>query len=253
MIRKLIVAIALFFPLSLLAQTGLRPYIKGKNTDKWKLVWHDEFTKNTTIDTNWTAENASPGHISSSRWRENLSVKSGKLIIKNRKESRGGKQWTSGSMASKRKFKYGYYECRMRISNQSGVNNSFWFYCINPTSANGHRFEIDVIEGHYPNIDLSNIHDNGTKTNSYSKQNSKPYYVSPNLYSKYHIFGLEWTEDCLKFYVDGKLIRTEKNTCCYDEAPMIIGTAVMSWAGTITDKIAGTSMDVDYVRAYELK
>lgn len=108
-----------------------------------------------------------------------------------------------------------------------------------------------MIEGHYPNAVLSNIHDNGTKSNHYNKQNSKTYKVSTDLYRKYHIFGLEWNEDCLKFYVDGVLTRKEANTCCFDEAPVILGTAVMTWAGTVTDKINGTSMDVDYVRVYQ--
>lgn len=242
-----------FIPLLIWARSNYKPCIKDSSGSKWDLVWHDEFNNNSTIDENWSAENASPGHIMSSRWRENLSVKSGKLIIKNLKENKGGKEWTSGSMTSKRKFKYGYFECRMRISSISGVNNSFWLYCTNPTSISGHKFEIDVIEGHYPNAVLSNIHDNGTKTNSYDKQKSMTYKVSTNLYRKYHTFGLEWNKDSLKFYVDGILTRSEPNTCCFDEAPVILGTAVMTWAGKVTDKINGTSMDVDYVRIYQRK
>lgn len=111
-----LLVVATLIPALAWTQTSYKPYIKGPSNKSWGLIWHDEFSSNSAIDENWNAENASPGHILSSRWRDNLSVKSGKLIIKNRKENKGGKVWTSGSMTSKRKFKYGYFECRMRIS-----------------------------------------------------------------------------------------------------------------------------------------
>lgn len=234
----------------LFAKQVYHPYILGQSASNWNLYWHDEFTGNSTIDNNWNAQNASPEGLVSSRWRGNLVVSHHHLKILNKKEFKGGKEWTSGSMTSKKTFKYGYFECKMKISKSSGVNNSFWLCYNNPTPNVGHQFEIDVIEGHFPNMDFSNIHDNGVAPNNQDKQNSKLYYVKPNLYDKYHIFGLEWNPDSLKFYVDGKIVRVEKNTCCFDEAPIILGTAVLPWAGAITDKINNTSMSVDYVRVY---
>lgn len=232
------------------AQSGVAPYLKGKASNKWTLVWHDEFSDPSSIDKLWNAENASPGHILSSRWRSNLSVSHGKLKITNLKQNKGGKSWTSGSMSSKKAFRYGYFECRMKISKAEGINNSFWLYCTKPTSANGHKFEIDVIEGHYPDNVLSNIHNNGTKVKKANSQHSKPFKVKPNLYSSYHIFGLDWSQDSLKFYIDGMLVRSEKKTCCFDAAPVILGTAVMTWAGKVTNKNHGTNMLVDYVRVF---
>lgn len=232
------------------------PYLckgeKGKDV-KWNLVWSDEFRNTRTVDDNWISENSAPGHIISSRWRENVSTSWGKLRINNRKEKRGNREWTSGSITCKQKFCYGYYECRMRISAASGINNSFWFYQWTP-SDKSHAFEIDVVEAHYPNKIQTNIHDCGTKSEQYRKQYAEKFTPQlADLYSKYHIYGLWWTPDTISFYFDGMLIRAIENTCCYQEANMVLGTAVMPWAGEITDAVDRTAMIVDYVRVWQQK
>lgn len=252
MIKKIIYILILQINLcSLFAENGIVPHINNVKSNVWNLYWHDEFNSKMTIDNNWITENSVSSNLLCSRWRDNLNVKHHRLYIINKKQNKGGKVWTSGSMKTKSTFKYGFFECRMKISKAPGVNNSFWLYCSNPSSSIGHFFEIDIIEGHYPNQDNSNIHDDGTKDNRYIKQNSKQYYVSPNLYDRFHIFGLEWDQQYLKFYIDGNLVRTEKNTCCFDPALMVLGTAVMNWAGKVTNSIDKTFMIVDYVRVFK--
>lgn len=69
----------------------------------------------------------------------------------------------------------------------------------------------------------------------------------------FHTYGLEWNENELVFYFNGKPIRREKNTICHGEAPVWLSLAIIGWAGIISDAIAGTFMEVDYVRIYERK
>lgn len=247
-----------FLLMSIFAWIGLiayaqQPYFKSTqpaSVKKWNLVWHDEFSDAKGIGNDWIAENKAPSHILSSRWSENVCARKGCLFLLNRKEQRAGKEWTTGSVRCSKLFKYGYFECRMKISAASGLNNAFWFYQWNPVV--GHAFEIDVVEAHYPNWMQTNIHDRGTKEKKYYKQNAKVINLeATDLYKKYHIYGLNWQKDRIEFYVDGVLVRTEPNVFCHDFANLAFSTAVMKWGGSITEKIDGTAMRVDYVRVYQ--
>lgn len=143
----------------------------------WQLVWQDEFDyADEDLDERWEAQNGPSRHILCSRWRENVVVKDGVLHLVNKKQRRGGQEWTSGSIWTKKKFKYGYFECRYRYAEATGTNNSFWLMTRGPEPSVGKRFEIDINEGHYPNEINTNIHNwsdvsigaDGTKTHSYA-------------------------------------------------------------------------------------
>jgi len=160
----------------------------------WKLVWNDEFDyPDAQLDENWESQNGPNNHIICSRWRENAVVSDGILQLINRKETRGGQSWTSGSIWTKRTFKYGYFECRYRYAEASATNNSFWLMTRweAPDPEVGTRFEIDINEGHYPNEVNTNIHNwtditvhpDGKKTHPSSHKGfsfgSKPGYSLP--------------------------------------------------------------------------
>jgi beta-glucanase (GH16 family) len=71
-----------------------------------------------------------------------------------------------------------------------------------------------------------------------------------NFAREFHIFGLDWTEQELVFYLDGKELRREKNEICRSPAPVWLSLAIIPWGGQITDAIDGKAMEVDYVRIY---
>jgi len=155
---------------------------------QWHLVWQDEFDyENEGLDRNWESQNGPSGHILCSRWRENAVVADGLLYLINKKEQRGGQEWTSGNLWTRRTFPYGYFECRYRYAAAHGTNNSFWLMTRGAAPARGKRFEIDINEGHYPNEVNTNIHNwsdvsvgtDGTKTHpSFSQRFS--YGVRPD-------------------------------------------------------------------------
>lgn len=128
--------------------------------DGWTLHWSDEFDyPDKKLDERWNSQNSGSTHILSSRWRENAVVSGGTLKLVNRKEKRGGNEWTSGNVWTKEKFQYGYFECRYRYAAASATNNSFWLMnATKETPSAGKKFEIDINEGHYPNRINTNIH-----------------------------------------------------------------------------------------------
>ncbi len=390
-----------------------KPTLPGGN-DKWRLVWNDEFDyPDVLLDNGWYSQNGPNTHILCSRWRENAVVSNGTLKLQNRKETRGGQNWTSGSIWTKQQFKYGYYECRYKYAAATGTNNSFWLMSQTAPTV-GKKFEIDINEGHYPSEMNTNIHNwtdittNPTTGAQSHPSSSKSFVFSQNpdvtiqleipittrkvrltsnyashfhiqefrVYNvnsagypsamsstadsdktglvnfardaqtkitssgfygagwelpkvadgslsthwvsqtagnkwlefefaadktvgciqfvsgwlsgstymsvlddykvqyfngtewidmqsvvstgagvdfgrDYHYFGLEWSADSLKFYCDGKKMRSVKNDFCYSAAPIYLSEAIISWAGAVTDAIDGTQMEVDYVRVYD--
>ena len=93
-----------------------------------------------------------------SRWRENALVHDGILELKAIKEQRGGNDWTCGNVWTKEAFGYGYFECRYKYAGATGTNNSFWLWPKIGVYEGEKAFELDINEGHYPNIINTNIH-----------------------------------------------------------------------------------------------
>lgn len=125
----------------------------------WQLIWSDEFDyPDAQLETNWTSQNGASNHILCSRWRENAEVHDGILELKAKKESRGGQDWTCGNVWTKEKFGYGYFECRYKYAGATGTNNSFWTWTTYNIPEGQKAIELDINEGHYPNIVNTNIH-----------------------------------------------------------------------------------------------
>ena len=145
---------------------------------KLQLVWSDDFDyPNAQLDAGWNAQNGPSGHILCSRWRENAVVENGILLLKNKKENRGGQEWTSASIWSKKQFQYGYFECRYKYAAATGTNNSFWLMTTGTNPTQGKKFEIDINEGHYHAEVNTNLHNwSDVTTDQYKKQYSEPHF-----------------------------------------------------------------------------
>lgn len=135
----------------------------------WKLVFEETFNGAPDMwKANWISDAQAHKHILSSRWPENVTVSEGILKLLNKKETRAGQDWTSGSIWTKEHFQYGYYEARYKIGSSTGLNNSFWLMTrkehMTPEEqkkvASGEitLFELDINEGHFPNEVNTNIH-----------------------------------------------------------------------------------------------
>jgi beta-glucanase (GH16 family) len=72
-----------------------------------------------------------------------------------------------------------------------------------------------------------------------------------NLGKTFHTYALEWNEDELIYFFDGKEIRRQPQTICRGPAPVYLSLAIIRWGGAVTDAIDGASMDVDYVRVWQ--
>ena len=233
-------------------------YVNPDNKKEWKMIWNDEFdyqTRDQLLQV-WESSNAPTSHTICSRWEENLEVGGGTVRLVNHKESRGGQDWTSADMGTLKDFKYGYFESRYKYAAATGTNNSFWLWTRDPRRKleGGKPFEIDINEGHYPSEYTNNVHEwLGTMTvlKLISRDGDKISYPDVDFSKEYHLFGVDWEEDEIIFYMDRKETRRVKNEYCHSAAPIRLSMAILaSWAGEVNDAIDGTFMEVDYVRVY---
>jgi hypothetical protein len=215
----------------------------------WTLAFHDEFDGNELDHAVWRIENGSPGHILSSRWTENVQVRDGKLVLHTRKESRGGKEWTTGNIWTRDyRMLYGFLEARMKVGGATGLNNAFWLMTEDPKGK--YHFEIDVTEARHPNRNAITVHDWKDGDHRAFGQ----VWLSPEILSEnFHVYALEWTPTELVWYFDGQVIRREQHDYCRAESPVRLSSAIGRFAGRITDALDGTTMEVDWVRVWAPK
>ncbi len=214
--------------------------------ERWELTFEDTFGGDRLDPAVWDIESGSPGHILSSRWPENILVSGGLLRFLTRKERRGNARWTTGSIWTKTfRQQYGYFEARMRVNGASGLNNAFWLMSENKPGEPG-RFEIDIVEAHSPNRLHLTMHD--WSAEHWAK--SKVAMVSEDLSRNFHVYALEWNEREIVWFFDGIEVFRIPNAVCHGPSPIRLSTAVGRFAGRISDALDGTSMDVDWVRAY---
>lgn len=216
--------------------------------EEWELTFQDEFDGDRLDPEIWkSAQGESWGRLLSARYPENAVVQNGLLRLVTRKEERGGKAWTT-AMISTRAFrqKYGYWESRYRYAAATGLNQAFWMHA--PAAKDQPEgFEIDVNEGHFPTGVNATLHQSGLPSQS------QRFVADYDLSADFHLYAVEWNEKEVIYYFDGQEIHRVPNTKAHREAPILYSTAVLTWAGPITDALHGKSMDVDWVRVYRRK
>jgi beta-glucanase (GH16 family) len=112
-------------------------------------------------------------------------------------------KYTSGMARTKQHFLYGKFEVRCKLPASAGTAPAFWLFGGMPYD------EIDVFERpqKFKNEITTNYHYDsaGVNTGDFRFYNAAK---RISFSKKYHVFSLEWLPDTLRWYVDGRLIRT---------------------------------------------
>jgi beta-glucanase (GH16 family) len=68
----------------------------------------------------------------------------------------------------------------------------------------------------------------------------------------YHVYGLDWGKDEIRYYVDGVLVRSVENTHWHQPLFLIFDSETMpDWFGMPDDKDLPSTFSVEYVRAWQ--
>jgi len=250
---------------------GCSPDEKQKVTTKNKLVMSEEFNVDGAPDPAvWAFDIGGNGWGNNELQYytdrpENVVVQNGYLIITAKQESYLGANFTSARLKTQNLFtqKYGRFEARIKMPLGKGLWPAFWMLGSNIDQVSWPQCgEIDIMEylGNNPTEVLGTLHAPGvfggnSLSKSYSLTNSR-------FDTDFHVFGVEWTEKHINWYVDDVLysqitrakVEEEGGEWVFDnDFFMILNIAV---GGNLpgnpdANTIFPQRMIVDYVRVYQ--
>ncbi len=254
------------------------------NSEKYKLVWSDEFDKPGRPDsTKWIYEN---GFIRNHelQWYqpENATCENGLLVIAAKRETNSNPRYEEGSndwrknrknieytsscllTKGKKSWQYGRFEMRARIDISMGMWPAWWTLGVDKRwPGNG---EIDIME-YYRGKLLANIACLGgnQKAEWHSNRFSTDSLGGMNWSSQFHVWRMDWTEEFIELYIDDHLL----NKVSVDQLVNKDGSGFnpfqqphymllnLAMGGDNGGDVTGTSFpqkfEVDYVRVYQKK
>lgn len=227
-------------------------------------LW-DEFNGTTLDDKKWNAEpnRFRPGHKPGMHMARNVVPEGNELVLWSRAENvanapPGYRDYTTSSIVAREMMLYGYIEVRAKVST-SRINDAFWLYRWTQTGT----YEIDIFEiaGTAPdrqNLLHMNTHvylGDPDKENDQNRR-SRPtrwQHTAP-LKDAYHVYGLEWSERELKWYLDGRVIRAEENFHFHQPMKVILSAETHpDWFGLPAAGELPAAYRIDYIRAWKRK
>lgn len=235
----------------------------GVQAQNWKLVWEEEFEGTEVDQSSWNFEVKGGGfgnrelQFCTDR-PENIKTENGKLIITAIKEEYKNHGYTSARINSRNKhdFTYGKIEARVKLPQGAGVWPAFWMLGYGSWPSSG---EIDIMEyvGRSPGWAHATIHTKNYNGMNGQQKGSKKYVET--LEEGFHTFGIEWTENKIKFFVDDMhyysyskqptdLANWPFDKPCFIILNMAIGGTM---GGAVDNSIFPQRYEVDYVRVYQ--
>lgn len=239
------------------------PLSDQKNNEHWKLLkkYSDEFDNKKLNEDKWYPNNPKwKGRPPTYFHGSNVNLENGELVIRVNKhgEENLPEDFThsTGFIKSKNKFLYGYFEAEAKLMDAPWVSG-FWMTNVDKDWWT----EIDICEN-APGVDYnrhdlnSNIHvfkspqDQGDVKKHFSR--TKKYYFPNELQKDYHVWGLEWTKEYIRFYIDGILFREAKNTHWHQPLEINFNCESNKWFGALPDnnKLDG-AYHVKYFRVWK--
>jgi beta-glucanase (GH16 family) len=245
-------------------------------------TFSDEFNGTALDAVKWWDFNPS-WHGRKPAWfsRENVSVADGTLQLSARVQDstsvsvenrvRGYDLFTTSLVKSKTRVKYGYFEARAKAM-RAGVCNAFWLYDpLEPAQKyreGDFSEEIDIFEifgkpprQEHERIFWATVHRyetpyvesivNKKKTTlpDHSFQMQVPY----DFYDDFHVYGLLWTPEIIRWFVDGKEVFFRKNDYFHRPLHLVFDAEIMKdWVGLPNPADLPATFCVDYVRVWAL-
>jgi beta-glucanase (GH16 family) len=193
---------------------------------------------------------------------QNIKVEDGMLKITALKESYMGSGYTSARILTKGKFeqKYGRIEARIKMPWGKGLWPAFWMLGANSDTVSWPQCgEVDIMEylGNNPTSIFGTVHGPGySGANAISKNFS---FTNNRFDTDFHVFGIEWGENYINYYVDDVLYnqitpKDVKGEWVFNQPFYIILNMAVggSFPGSPNSETTfPQSMLVDYVRVYQ--
>ena len=184
------------------------------------LVWSDEFDTDRLDPEKWFFETGDGSQYGIPGWGNNelqwylpdsALLEDGRLVITARRESAGGKSYTSARINTRDRFafRYGRIEASIRLPAGQGLWPAFWLMpqesAYGTWAASG---EIDIMEarnlgGTGGNTIYGGLYYGGPWPQQIGS--GEEYVPARNVTTDFHVYALEWDETEIRWYVDETL------------------------------------------------
>ena len=243
----------------------------------YTLVWSDEFNGGPSLGRDWVAENWPAGYVNNELQiytskpvdgKSTLVVENGMLNI-NCFKAADGKIYSGRINALPNTgWTYGYFEARINLPKGKGTWPAFWMMpCNVDWNTNGwpRCGEIDIMEevGADPDRVSSSLHTMNYNHTINTQITHEMYCAGAE--GSFHVYALEWTEDEIITYVDGKVqLRASRASMGTSHESWPFHYAFypilnLAWGGDwgdykgVDEKVLPVTMKVDYVRIFQKK
>jgi beta-glucanase (GH16 family) len=238
------------------------------DSSSYKLIWADEFDSNGTFD-NQKWSYAPRGRVAWNTYMthspEYVFQKDNKLFLRmdNKKIEGDNIPYHAGGIQSQGKFniRYGKVVVRAKFTQGRGSWPAIWMMPEPAHSLGGwpEGGEIDIME-HVNNEDVvhQTIHNSAVTT---ADGGSSATFKTKYDIDGFNDYSIVWTPNKIDFFVNDKLTYTYSKTidATAKEWPFDVPFYIilnqaggLGWPGKITDEDLPFSMEVDYVRVYDL-
>ena len=278
-------------------QVPIQPWLED-GASQYQLVWADEFDGDSIDESKWQyrldckhwskqekANNVvSRGYYRILLKKEQVSCPTNTWLQPGQQEGDEPArvvQYTGGGIISKKLFRYGFYEARLKTPTGAGWHTSFWMmrYLQKPQSTDSLEFdpladpdlhshiELDPFENdsidptHYQTDahqwkPKPGTEDEGRTQNKVGTKQIR--FDDGTKLTDFHTYGMEFTDTRLRYYFDGKLVsETAFSADRYKHNDVNIWlTGLGTFLGNtkaIDDSRLPEQIQVDYVRFFEKK
>ena len=237
-----------------------------------EIVWRDEFDGNSLSDEKWLPEVFFDGVFNTelqSYTAENIEVSGGtlKLNVEKVGEGQNPGDYTSARLNSKFAFQYGRLEFRAKLPAQKG--NGLWvklWMLGNNIETVGYPEcgEITFMKyvSHIPG-EYSSTANTAENAQGGENPSNSPQVLIDTAEEEFHVYGVLWTDEYLRFYVDNinnvtftfnRPENPNRSNWPFSE-PFYYGFDIavggeFGGAEGVDDSIFPTFMELDYVRVY---
>jgi beta-glucanase (GH16 family) len=255
------------------SDTDIETSIENYSFDgEWELIWSDEFDAEANTPPNpefWTRETGGWGwgnaelQYYTDRLENVAHNGDGQLVITAREEEYQGNAYTSARCITmdKVEFMFGKIEARIKLPEGQGLWPAFWMLGADfPEIGWPDSGEIDIMEyvGKEPKSIHGTIHAPGY---SGASGLGLRYFLDDPVADDYHVFGIEWEPDVIRWYIDGENFHTASPDTLWGmgewafnkEFFLLINVAVGgNWPGNPDDTtVFPQQMLVDWIRIYQ--
>lgn len=259
---------------------------------EWVEVWGDEFDgTGSALDSNgvdlgkWAYQEGTGTEYGVSDWgnneqeyysRNNVQVAEGLLTITAKKESKGGKAYTSGRLWTSPTYSktYGKFEARIKMPEGQGIWPAFWLMPKDSeygTWASSGELDIMEARGRVADKTSGTIHFGKQWPNNKSAGGDYTFPAGQAI-TGFHTYSVEWEPGVIRWYVDGNLFYKADQWSSegagqpdkyafpapFDKPFYIILNMAIGgqFDGNLLppdSAMANAKMQVDYVRVYDLE